>query len=155
MVGFASRFLSEPHQIVYKLFSAPVMGVVFNWKNLMSSVTDVILTLSLMEERDEDDALPAVDRLNEYLLSRKIGKLERVDGSAGGRKVFQAVVLLGAFNHLNLEDLIRAIAVQEWVERDDVQLFVKGEHDDTFTIREILQPAIEVDYIDMPEFLRR
>jgi hypothetical protein len=113
------------------------MGVVFTFGEPMSDVTDVILTLSLIEESGEDCSLPAVERVNECLVLKNHGKLERVEGHAGGRKAFQAVVLLGAFNYLDIDDLVNAIAAQRWEAPEDVQLFIKREHDDTFTLRKI------------------
>ena len=98
----------------------------------MSHVTDVILTMSLLEEVGRDDKCPAVELLNAWLSERNKGELKRVDDFAGGRKAIQAAVFMGAFNYLDIPEFVAAVASAPWEDRDSLALFVKDEHDERF-----------------------
>ena len=99
----------------------------------MSHVTDVILTMSLLEEAGDDDRCPAVDVLNIWLSERNKGELKRVDDFAGGGKAIQAAVFMGAFNSLEIPEFVAAVGAAPWEDRGRLALFVKDEHDERFT----------------------
>lgn len=101
----------------------------------MSHVTDVILTVSLLEQNDvyPADVYPAVEALNTWLSERDKGELKRVDSFAGGRKAVQAAVFMGAFNFLDIPEFVAAVAAAPWGYRDGLALFVKNEYADRFT----------------------
>lgn len=103
----------------------------------MSTVTDVIITLSLIEEDSGCKPSPAMLNINSYLCAKSMGCFNRIDDCAGGRKTFQAQIWAGAFNHLNIEELLNTVASQSWEDRESVQIFVKEEGQDTFALREI------------------
>jgi len=83
----------------------------------MSVVTDIILVTAI-----EDGAYrPSFD-------------LVKVDQYAGGGKAVQCDVFMSAVNYLVLEDLLDWFKSVRWEYPEQVQLFVKGEHDDKFAV---------------------
>lgn len=53
----------------------------------------------------------------------------------GGTKHVEADLWGGAFNYLNLDDLLTEIAAVDWQFPDEVQVFVLDEGDDRWTVR--------------------
>jgi hypothetical protein len=102
-------------------------------ENNMSSVTDVILTMTLCEGTVEDNRYPAVEFINAWLSERGKGELKRVDNFSGGRKSMQAVVFMGALNYLEIPEFVCAVAAAPWEYRECLALFLKDEEDDRFT----------------------
>ena len=108
----------------------------------MSTVTDVILTLSVLERDadDEDDTLhilqPELDRI-EREHGRKLFPLARVSQHATGGKAMQAVVFIGAYNCLPEDAFIEAIERTSWEAPEAVRLFFQREHDE-FGFQEVL-----------------
>ncbi len=98
----------------------------------MSTVTDVILTLSVLEG-DEDDAIhvlqPELDRI-EREHNRKVFAPAPVSQHAAGGKTMQAVVFVGAYNRLPEDAFIEAIERTPWVAPEEVRLFIQREHDE-------------------------
>lgn len=98
----------------------------------MSRVTDVILTVSLLEEPGDTGGCPAVEALNAWLRERRLGELNEVSKAAGGTKVIQARVFMGAFNYLDLTEFIDAINATPFLDRESLALFVKQEEEERF-----------------------
>lgn len=71
----------------------------------MSHVTDVILSIGLLEESDDAENPALIAEINTWLDEREKGTLARVDQFAGGRKASQATIYLGAFNYLPIDGL--------------------------------------------------
>ena len=101
----------------------------------MSVVTDVILTCALGEEADGPDyfSCPAVEKINEWLVKERYGMLRRVDDEAGGNKVMQAVVYLGAFNYLDVDCFIKQLKEAPWELPESVRVFIKREQEEFFS----------------------
>jgi len=104
----------------------------------MSYVTDVILTYPLRWTDDDEEHL---NRLNDYFRgTRGEYGLGLVNGHkvAGGTKALQVNIAVGAFNYLNLDSFVAYLRKFDWTDSggadrlQDVQLFVKEEHDDHF-----------------------
>jgi hypothetical protein len=102
----------------------------------MSVVTNVILCAEL-------DGAEELDALNEGLSrcywTGEHGwwaggkKFSRIPNDLpAGTKCLETDVLLGAFNHLVLDELISIIESLEWEWPEDVQLFVKGNEEARF-----------------------
>lgn len=102
----------------------------------MSRVTNVILHVSILEENEcEDGPLVQVVALNRVLSAEDYKtSFERVDQYAGGGKVFEATVFMAAFNHAATYELLRLIRARPWTYPDEVQVFVKEEEEEGFTI---------------------
>jgi hypothetical protein len=86
----------------------------------MSLVTDIVLVLALSDVLN-------VKHVNEFFRKSRLDDffpLQRVDKKAGGDKVMQAIVLLGAYNYFNLEDFKDHLRTIEWYSPEDVRLFV-------------------------------
>lgn len=99
----------------------------------MSSVTDIILTCSVLEDEGgtTDAPYPAIESVNKYLRDANKGVLVHLNGHEGGHRAWQVEVFGGAFNYLDHEDFVRALKSAPWQEPEAVTLLVQGEHDDT------------------------
>jgi len=108
----------------------------------MSWVTDVILCLSV-EERFQDhsdfsESCESLDKINAWLGEHEQGKLDELsEHVVSGGKAMQAFVYGGAFNFLDVEDFIKVVLSQEWKMPQAVQLLVKKEEDEAFTMHTI------------------
>jgi len=103
----------------------------------MSHVSDVIICLSPGEEIDDNATTPPIQEINKYLMAQNRGELKKVDDYAGGYKAVQAAVWMGAFNHLDIPEFLNVVKAQQWEGREIVQVFIKDEHEKTFTPRSI------------------
>nr|CAS02625.1 putative integron gene cassette protein [uncultured bacterium]CAS02638.1 putative integron gene cassette protein [uncultured bacterium] len=114
---------------------------------MMSWVTDVLVLCSLEECLGENGFVPAsqeppvpIANLNQWLLSRGLGKLVCLDQYAlGGGKAFQAVVFGSAFNHLPVAEFVAALQSQSWAAPESVQLLTKDEEAPLFVLH---SPAV-------------
>ena len=106
----------------------------------MSHVTDILLCTGIDDGGAEDEH-PNADRLSEWLVSKHGAacKLVLVSDRAGGNKVMQADVFAVAVNHCSIPALIEAFRAIPWDYPEAVQLMVKDEHDDAFTIYTALE----------------
>jgi hypothetical protein len=93
----------------------------------MSHVADVIL-LTFVEDAGIDDA-------QKWLRDNKWPELVEVSGNAGGNKAMQCDVWVAAINCFAIDDFAKAVKAINWEWPDSVQLLVKDEHDDHFTLR--------------------
>lgn len=85
----------------------------------MSTVTNVVLMAGLA---DAD----GVEEINRWLADNG-GLLKAVDSHAGGNKIFQAGVYIGAFNYLDHAALIKVFLSAKWAM--DAVLALKREQD--------------------------
>ncbi len=99
----------------------------------MSHVTDIIL-ITFIDDGGIEDAHPNVDLLNEYLTQHNHGQLIKVDGYAVGHKVMQCDVFLSAANFLYIDEFVKEFNKVPWEDPDSVQLLLKDEEDDRFTV---------------------
>ncbi len=106
----------------------------------MSHVTDIILVINL-----DDDTIPGYDELgpsevrelNKWLTQSNgyPSELKRFDKQkAGGNKVLQCDLYLAAFNSLDYEGFQKAFHSIAWYDEDGIQLMLKDEHEDRFTV---------------------
>ena len=98
----------------------------------MSQVTNAILTANV--GRQPDDELASV---NEFLRANRIGggEFKDVTDHAGGYKRVECRVCVAAFNHAETKQIVRAVEQAPWREREAVQLFVKEQEEERFTLR--------------------
>jgi hypothetical protein len=121
----------------------------------MSFVTNAILSIGIGESACRDvkpktvpyGLLRAV--VQEYELVREInqwlndhghgafGEMITAGNVAGGDKGFEATVYVGAFNHLDVLDFIDFVRKRPWRSPEAVQLFVKCQEENKFTVYEI------------------
>ena len=96
----------------------------------MSVVTNVILTCSLLDEDEDDDSVPALASVQEFL-----GKnaFKDISSAAGGYKCLEHKVFVTAANVLDTEGLVEAVRHAPWRDRESVQLFVKEQDDEKFS----------------------
>lgn len=101
----------------------------------MSHVTDIILSTMIEDGSVGEASSPNVDVLNEYLSKNYGGwKLVKVDDKAGGGKAMQCDLFIAAINHLDISAFLNAFREVEWEAPEYVQLMLKDEHDEGFTI---------------------
>jgi hypothetical protein len=120
----------------------------------MSLVTNVILSIG--HENTCKDVKPKIVPygllravVSEYELVREINQwLDKHDHGpfgeeitagnvAGGDKGFEANVYVGAFNYLVLSEFVDFVLTRPWQSPESVQLFVKCQEEDKFTVYEI------------------
>lgn len=102
----------------------------------MSRITNVIILLSASE-----DEIRIVNELSlfEYkkdvfFIIKSIEDKNLPNYWYGGSKGFEASVLIGAYNYLNILDLINYMKNLEWEYIEDVQLLYKEEEDEIFKL---------------------
>lgn len=101
----------------------------------MSTVTDVILTVSGLDDDDqrEDETLavllPELDKVHNET-GYRIYAPSRVSRHATGGAAMQAGVFVGAYNHFPEEEFIAAIERVPWTAPEAVRLFIQREHDE-------------------------
>lgn len=105
----------------------------------MSSVTDIILVTGIDDGAIRDAAQPNADKLNAWLNEFMVcpvngGALVKVDRLARGDKAMQCDVFITAINYLDHEEFLAAFHAIQWASPECVQLMMKGEHDDLFTV---------------------
>src|SRR5262245_44259689 len=105
----------------------------------MSVVTDIILVTIIDDGAERDGEHPNVDRLNAWIHETQgpPEALRKVDDDAGGNKAMQCDVFMAAINYLDKPGLIRAFRGIPWEAAEAVQLMLKGEDDDLFTMFQI------------------
>jgi len=100
----------------------------------MSVVTNAILHLPCLE----DGKFEKLNKIIKSVNCNEEGFGPRVDVencTFGGRKNMEANLYLAAFNNVNTADLVDAIKSIEWDDFNEVQLFIKEQHDDILTER--------------------
>jgi hypothetical protein len=101
----------------------------------MSWVTDVVLFYSAWEQ-EVGEISPCLSGINNWLAeNEQVPLLDfAVCANTGDRKFMQAEVWGGAFNHLDIEDFLECVKEQPWHKPERVQVMVKDEEEDTFTL---------------------
>lgn len=100
----------------------------------MSTVTNIILHTGY---DDGAKIRPNIDLLSEWIINEGIGcgPLTQIDQHAWTRgKVMEAKIFGGGFNSIDKDNLLLFFATIPWIEKDTVQLFVKGQEEDRFTL---------------------
>jgi hypothetical protein len=101
----------------------------------MSRVTDIILVSSIDDGGSRRDQPVNVQRLDRWLQERHPGyRLIQVDAQVQGPKAMQCDIFLGAVNYLDREDFLAAFHAIDWELPGCVQLMLKGEEEDVFTV---------------------
>lgn len=102
----------------------------------MSQVTNIIILFSCSEDESK-----IVGRLNEFeykkdsfFYIKSINDKELPKHWYGGSKGLEASVLIGAYNYLNILDLINYMKNIEWEYIEDVQLLYKEQEDEVFKL---------------------
>lgn len=107
----------------------------------MSHVTNVVLLfpISHSDEPGNGRTHAIIEKLNEQCASVDFsgrGSFVRADHLAGGPKVFEARAYLAAFNFVDVAELLATIWALPSEEPDLVQVLIKDQHDEKFTLHE-------------------
>lgn len=99
----------------------------------MSTVTNVILAFSIMEE-DHEGILLA--RVNEYFSANELGRgfVPLASDSLGGTKALECPTFVGAFNCLGLLDFLAHLRTLPWLEPEFVQVFACRQDDECYAL---------------------
>jgi hypothetical protein len=101
----------------------------------MSVVTNIIFTFSVNESYEK-----TIDKIDEYLIAKYFTKLVSIrdaklpDKWYGGHKYFETELYLAAINAFDEKDFFDFIAKLGWEEPEFVQLIVKRDGEDKFSI---------------------
>ncbi len=101
----------------------------------MSHVADIIFMTSIDDGSNVEDSHPNADKLSAYLVRNHNGAyLVKVDDHAGGNKAMQCDVFMAAINYLDIDEFVEWFHGIEWEYPESVQLLIKDEHDDQFSM---------------------
>jgi hypothetical protein len=114
----------------------------------MSWVTDVLLIFSLQEifseEELEEQDLPTLQNINKWLQENNQTTLDNLAiHTINSAKSMQSCIYGGAFNYLKVDEFIKIVKSQEWLYRPGVQLLIKDEQDEAFTMYKLSDRAPE------------
>lgn len=75
-----------------------------------------------------------IEQVNRWLNTngRSHGELVYMNPHAGGERFFKGAIFMGAFNHLDLNGLMRLLKSLEWEDFEQVQLFARTDEDQIF-----------------------
>jgi len=102
----------------------------------MSAVTNVLLSLSNQEFWGDDehrDESAALDSVNAWFKEDGLVDLAAAFANEAHYGI-HAYLYGGGFNHLDIEGFIKVVASQEWLDPDNLQLFLRGEQEDRFEL---------------------
>ncbi len=109
----------------------------------MSHVWTIMLSFGNEEywtegEEEPQEQCQALENINAWLKAdevRKYGPLADLTIHATGNDVGMSANLYGGgFKRMNIEKLVEVIKNQEWLDPASVQLFIKGEEEEKFTL---------------------
>lgn len=104
----------------------------------MGWVIDVLLICSLDEVYDDEceafkEAIP-LNAINAWLAEHRFSSLVQLDQYVNTGKAMTACVYGGAYNFLRISEFIEVVTTQPWREPRSVQLLLKDEPDERFTM---------------------
>ena len=118
----------------------------------MSLVTNVMLSISIREEHTSYPGPPKgllknfkanftlLTEIDKWLEAQGHGSFgEEID--AGGEKGFEACVFAAAFNYLDKQRFLDYLNSLHWKNRGAVQVFIKEQQEDTFTLYVLAKPT--------------
>lgn len=101
----------------------------------MSRVTNIIFAFSIIEEGGDDSGeFILFKEINKWLKKEGYGELKSIDDCAGGSKRLEAPIFAAAFNFFLFDEFKEFVSSLNWNEPDAVQIFVKEQEDDEFSI---------------------
>jgi hypothetical protein len=100
----------------------------------VSKVTDLILVTATDVDSSAHRRSPSVGHLNAYLRAHHERSMCEVNDYCGGDKYMQCDVFIAAINYLDIPAFLKAFHSITWECPESVQLMIKGEDDDLFTI---------------------
>jgi len=111
----------------------------------MSYVWNIILSFSDEEfwhdgEDEARDSCAALDALNKSIPNGKLVDLTKPTFAAKAGYGMSAHLYGGGFNHFDIESFIASVEAQQWKDPANVQLFLKSESDEQFSLYPIRQP---------------
>jgi hypothetical protein len=101
----------------------------------MSRVTNAILVAHVGLPDGSDPEIESVNAFLKRTEGSGGGEFIQVTGHAGGYKHMECRVYLSAFNHAKTEVILQAVDQAPWRDRDVIQLFLKEQEEDLFTLR--------------------
>jgi hypothetical protein len=104
----------------------------------MSVVTNIVLSFSIMEEsREHDTVYLNIEKINKWLDDNSFGDFGKdLDEVSGGRKHLETPLFAAAFNYFRLSDFVDFLHSLDWVEPENVQIFVQEQDENKFKLVE-------------------
>jgi len=111
----------------------------------MSWVWNVMLSFSDEERCGDSDDEPTdscepLDRINSWIEDGKLVDLTKPTYAKNAGYGLDANLYGGGFNHFDIEDFINVVESQPWKERQHLQLWIKGEEPESFTLVKLSRP---------------
>jgi hypothetical protein len=112
----------------------------------MSRVMNAILAAHVGRRPDDEIAV-----VNEFLRTNDVGggEFREVTDHAGGHKHLKCRIYLAAFNHANTDNVVEAVRHAPWRDREMVQLFIKEQEEELFTLRYCGSPKSVMLSVDL------
>lgn len=107
----------------------------------MAYITDVVLSLSHIEEVGDGRSIPPVDSVNDWLMSEYQGQMRLVSKYAGGRARARSLLYMGAFNHLDHEGFMHHLSRQPWKLPKTIQVWMRAQNENVFTEWRLVGPV--------------
>lgn len=111
----------------------------------MSYIWNVILSFSDEEFWYDGEDTPrktcaALDAINHWIPDGKLVSLIKPTFAPKAGYGMAANLYGGGFNHFDIEGFIAAVQAQQWRDPDNVQLFLKSESDQRFSLHSVFKP---------------
>lgn len=105
----------------------------------MNWIWNVMLSFSFDEfwEDGEDEpreACEPLERINRWMAHGELVDLTGPTYAEGVGYGMHANLYGGGFKHFDIEEFIETVEAQDWKDRENVQLWVKGEEEESFTL---------------------
>lgn len=111
----------------------------------MSWVWNVMLSFSNEELWDEDEfheTCEPLERINAWIEYGKLVDLTKPTYAKNAGYGMEANLHGGGFKHFDIEEFINVVEAQAWKDRANLQLWVKGEEQDSFTRIKLRRPRV-------------
>lgn len=112
----------------------------------MSQVTNIIILFSCSEDESRivNELSQFEYKKDSFFYIKSINDKTLPKHWYGGSKGFEASVLIGAFNYLNIFDLIKYMKNIKWEYIEDVQLLYKEQEDYIFNLISLNQDNVDM-----------
>ena len=106
----------------------------------MSQVTNIIILFSSSEDEERiiNDLSKFEYKKDSFFYAKSINDKNLPTSWYGGNKHFEASVLIGAYNYIEINILLNYMKTIKWEYIEDVQILYKEQFEDTFTIVNLL-----------------
>ena len=110
----------------------------------MSNVTNIILTFGICEDEVDEDKYILMETVNNWLAEQGHPPFgEDADICSGGSKHLECPLYIAAFKNFPTETFLGLVFGLPWDEPENVQVFIKDEEDERFTLISKNNPLVK------------